>query len=267
MNVMVISHGGLLTTAFGGPEYGNVEFRLFDVLPDGSFQRVSPVSDKETPRILREEVRPGNPEKGDAEGVTFYVVRFGETGPELAKRYSDFLSLKRALKVAGRERYKALFPSKAHGAMMGIAGGELDGLVETRREKLEVWLQQVVHQHSIHDETIAAWAAVPWHAGTDVTGADGGLPQRTPVVGSEPQPEPEQRVAVGLSGDGTIEGISVSILGAVKRADATFYILTVTACDESGALEAQGARIERRYSDFVRLAPQLSHSFDSVVSV
>ena len=112
-NVMVISHGGLLTTAFGGPEYGNVEFRLFDLFPDGAYTRVAPVSDRETPRILREEVQPGDPEKGDTQEVTYYIVQFGEAGPELAKRYKDFLSLKRSMKVAGRERYKALFPSKA----------------------------------------------------------------------------------------------------------------------------------------------------------
>ena len=96
-NVMVISHGGLLTTAFGGPEYGNVEFRLFDLFPDGAYTRVAPVSDRETPRILREEVQPGDPEKGDSQDVTFYIVRFGETGPELAKRYSEFVRVASAI--------------------------------------------------------------------------------------------------------------------------------------------------------------------------
>jgi hypothetical protein len=200
--------------------------------------------------------------------VTFYIVRFGETGPELAKRYSDFLSLKRALKVAGRERYKALFPSKAHGAfsgaMMGIAGGELDGLVETRREKLEEWLRQVVHQHSIHDETIAAWATVRVGAGSDVA-APAGEPR------PEPEPGPEHHLAVGISGEGTIEGISVSILGTVKRAETasgnshTYYIVSVTATDANGVLEAQGANVERRYSDFVRFASAVALSLSRCV--
>jgi hypothetical protein len=269
-NVAVISHGGLLTTAFGGPEYGNVEFRLYDLLPDGSYTRVAPVSDSETPKILREETRPGDRERGDSDEVTFYIVRFGDAGPELPRRYSDFLSLKRALKVAGRERHKALFPSKAHGAMMGIAGAELDGLVETRSAKLEEWLAAVVHQHSIHDETIAAWAAVRWDGGDTPTSAAGDDDEG---LSPEPEPEPEMMqpptIGIGLE-EGTFEGISVSILGTVKRSEQTaggagggavggggnthtYYILSVTSVDESGVASAQqgGGNIERRYSDFV----------------
>jgi hypothetical protein len=179
------------------------------------------------------------------------------------------LQLKRGLKVAGRERYKALFPSKAHGAMMGIAGGELDGLVETRREKLEEWLQQVVHQHSIHDETIAAWATVHVGAGSDVRGADYAAQAGVAAASElqpepEPQPESEQHSAVGISGEGTIEGISASILGTVKRTEAasgtshTYYIISVTAADVNGVLEAQGANVERRYSEFVRVASAIA---------
>jgi hypothetical protein len=32
--------------------------------------------------------------------------------PEIPKRFSDFLSLKRQLKLAGRDRFKSLFPGR-----------------------------------------------------------------------------------------------------------------------------------------------------------
>jgi hypothetical protein len=72
---MVVSHGGLLTAAFGKPEYGNVEFRVFDMVPaDGSFTRVSPECGT-MPTILRTETK-----VVAGEEVVFYVVRFGDEG-------------------------------------------------------------------------------------------------------------------------------------------------------------------------------------------
>ena len=251
--VMVISHGGLLTAAFGGPQYHNCEFRLHDLMPsDGTAVRVSPVSDTETPTILRQESR----RIGEGEDeVTYYVVRFGLVGPELSKRYSDFLSLKRALKVAGKERHKALFPGKAHGAVMGIAGAELEGVMESRAQRLEEWLRVVVHQHSIHDEAIADWAAAPWDGGATPLPDDAGWE----VLGAEPEPEPEPD-GVGT----TAQTVTPSILGTVKRADpeehsrreVLYYIVSVVEADEHGR-SGQSAQVERRYNDFLSLKRKL----------
>lgn len=40
-NVVVVSHGGFLSTAFGLPKLHNCEVRTFDVTSDGRFQRVA----------------------------------------------------------------------------------------------------------------------------------------------------------------------------------------------------------------------------------
>merc|ERR1712129_610379 len=37
--VLLVSHGGLLSEAFGGREFENLECRALDISPDGSFQR------------------------------------------------------------------------------------------------------------------------------------------------------------------------------------------------------------------------------------
>ena len=48
--------------------YANVEFRLYDMMPlDGSYTRVAPVSDLETPKILREEQKRMGGEGEDGE--------------------------------------------------------------------------------------------------------------------------------------------------------------------------------------------------------
>ena len=119
-NVLVVSHGGLLTAAFGTPEYQNVEFRAFDMLPhSGEYVRVSPEF-TDMPQILRSEVRLVS----SGEQATFYIVRFGEHGPELPKRFSDFEALKRRLKLAGKERFAALFPGKVDlTGLHAISGG------------------------------------------------------------------------------------------------------------------------------------------------
>lgn len=41
LNILVVSHGGMLRAAFGEPKFHNCEYRVYDLRLDGSFVRVS----------------------------------------------------------------------------------------------------------------------------------------------------------------------------------------------------------------------------------
>lgn len=138
---LVVSHGGLLLKAFGGPPFQNLECRAYDVWPDGSFQRVVQEAVQEKAQDVAELLCiDGSDVK---EGTTYYMVRLRETNPVL-RRYTEFAALKSQLKQVGKERFSHLFPSK-------------HGVGRKRQAQLETWLRAVVAVHGIENFCVATF--------------------------------------------------------------------------------------------------------------
>jgi len=134
---LVVSHGGLLLKAFGGPPFQNLECRAYDVWPDGSFQRVVQEETQDPAELVRID---GSDVK---EGTTYYMVRLREAKPVL-RRYTEFAALKSQLKQVGKERFSNLFPSK-------------HGVGRKRQAQLQTWLRAVVAVHGIENFCVATF--------------------------------------------------------------------------------------------------------------
>eukprot|EP00930_Biecheleria_cincta_P088625 TRINITY_DN77886_c0_g1_i1.p1 TRINITY_DN77886_c0_g1~~TRINITY_DN77886_c0_g1_i1.p1 ORF type:complete len:463 (+),score=67.74 TRINITY_DN77886_c0_g1_i1:130-1518(+) len=142
--VLLVSHGGLLSQAFGGPEFKTCECRAIDVWPDGSFNRVldeeastnASVSDPASSGIRIDSVHCND-------GVTYYSVVSSAAAPAI-RRYSEFRALKKQLRKLGKDDCGREFPSK-----LGFGG--------SRREHLQTWLRALVAIHGLEHVLVAAF--------------------------------------------------------------------------------------------------------------
>lgn len=146
--VLVVSHGGLLTQTFNCLAFGNLECRVFDMWPDGSFTRAVNLEE------VDEQVTIEYVEK--LEGVSWYSVRIGLPGAALIRRrYSEFLELKNKLKRVGKEEHGRIFPGKLEGGRQG---------------KLQAWLQAVVSTHGASHWLVNDFLYAPDAAAGDTGG-------------------------------------------------------------------------------------------------
>eukprot|EP00927_Polykrikos_kofoidii_P012396 TRINITY_DN15339_c0_g1_i1.p1 TRINITY_DN15339_c0_g1~~TRINITY_DN15339_c0_g1_i1.p1 ORF type:complete len:590 (-),score=92.66 TRINITY_DN15339_c0_g1_i1:125-1726(-) len=196
--VLLVSHGGLLSQAFGGPVFDYVECRAIDVAENGTFSRaVDHSEDSVTPPSQgREDSKPLSSEgsayctsprgssdtRDDLMGdnvwidgeescakAVFYSVRVGAS-PPVPRRYSEFLALKAQLKRAGKDRFSKLFPGKLH------VGGSVVG--RRRKEMLQAWLVHVVAAHGTDNFIVASFLArsSTSQCPSPLPGSEGGAP-------------------------------------------------------------------------------------------